>query len=141
MPDEHAAASGSRPYEQLADCCKAGLGGARLQMSADLKRWMPLAYHAESLTPAQTLWRPFRQEQHAQLRCRRKFRALFGSIPVVMYTDHANIVRLQDCSLTRLILSVSTADGSEIRNLSGRSMRLADGLSRLFDTTSVPKEQ
>ena len=147
VSDEHAAASGSRPYEQLADCCKAGLGGAHLQMSADLKKWLPLAYHAESLTPAQTLWHPFRQEQHAQLRCRRKFRALFGSIPVIMYTDHANIARLQDKPLDQVdpvsfrTCSELTADGSEIRNLSGRSMRLADGLSRLFDTTSLPQDQ
>ena len=102
VPDERAAANGSRPYEQLADCCKAGLGGAHLQMSADLRRWNPLAYHAESLSAAQTLWHPFRQEQHAQLKCRRKFRSLFGSIPVVMYTDHANIVRLQDKPLDQI---------------------------------------
>ena len=147
VPDERAAANGSRPYEQLADCCKAGLGGAHLQMSADLRRWNPLAYHAESLSAAQTLWHPFRQEQHAQLKCRRKFRSLFGSIPVVMYTDHANNVRLQDKPLDQIdpvsfrTCSELTADGSEIRNLSGRSMKLADGLSRLFETTGVPAEQ
>ena len=33
------------------DCCKAGLGGAHLQMSADLRRWNLLAYHAESVSP------------------------------------------------------------------------------------------
>ena len=147
VPDERAAANGSRPYEQLADCCKAGLGGAHLQMSADLRRWNPLAYHAESLSAAQTLWHPFRQEQHAQLKCRRKFRSLFGSIPVVMYTDHANMVRLQDKPLDQIdpvsfrTCSELTADGSEVRNLSGRSMKLADGLSRLFETTGVPAEQ
>ena len=55
VPDERAAASGSRPYEQLAaasgllqgwlggSALADGLGGAHLQMSADLKRWMPLA--------------------------------------------------------------------------------------------------
>ena len=64
-----------------------------------------------------------------------------------MYTDHANIVRLQDKPLDQVdpvsfrTCSELTADGSEIRNLSGRSMRLADGLSRLYDTTSVPQEQ
>ena len=59
-----------------------------------------------SYTPAQTLWHPFRQEQHAQLKCRRKFRSLFGSIPVVMYTDHANIVRLQDKPLPSVVSHV-----------------------------------
>ena len=64
-----------------------------------------------------------------------------------MYTDHANIVRLQDKPLDQIdpvsfrTCSELTADGSEIRNLSGRSMKLADGLSRLFETTSVPVAQ
>ena len=64
-----------------------------------------------------------------------------------MYTDHANIVRLQDKPLDQIdpvsfrTCSELTADGSEIRNLSGRSMKLADGLSRLFETTGIPAEQ
>ena len=108
---------------------------------------MPLAYHAESLTPAQTLWPPFRQEQHAQLKCRRKFRSLFGSIPVLMFTDHSNIVRLQDKALDEIdpvsfrTCAELTADGSEIRNLAGRSMRIADGLSRMYNGGKIPEEQ
>ncbi|OLP90000.1 hypothetical protein AK812_SmicGene28500 [Symbiodinium microadriaticum] len=116
---------GSRPYEQLADCCKAGLGGAHLQMSADLKKWLPLAYHAESCG---------------------KFDAgadLVASLPAGAARSVAmptKVPRAVDPVSFRTC-SELTADGSEIRNLSGRSMRLADGLSRLYDTTSVPQEQ
>ena len=45
-----------------------------------------------------------------------------------MYTDHANIVRLQDKLLDQIdpvsfrACSELTADGSEVRNLSGRSI-------------------
>ena len=63
-------------------------------------------------------------------------RAQFGSIPAILYTDHQNLVRLQDAPLDRIdpvayrINAELTQDGSELRNLAGRTIRIADGLSR-----------
>jgi hypothetical protein len=36
-------------------------------MSPELTRIVPLAYFSKSLSPAQSLWPPFRQEHYAQL--------------------------------------------------------------------------
>ena len=102
VPDERAAAGGWRPYEQLADACGYAMGGAHVQMNPELTRVVPLAYFSKSLTPAQGLWHPYRQEHYAQLQTRRYMCSLFGSIPVRMYTDHANLVRLQDMPLHRV---------------------------------------
>ena len=63
-------------------------------------------------------------------------RSQFGSIPALLYTDHQNLVRLQDAPLDRIdpvayrINAELTQDGSELRNLAGRTIRIADGLSR-----------
>ena len=136
IPDERAALGGWRPYEQLADCSGTGLGGAHCQMSPEFNKIVPLAYFSKSLTPAQSLWPPFRQEHYAQLMTRRFMRQHFGSIPAIMYTDHQNLVRLQDAPLDRIdpvayrINAELTQDGSELRNLAGRTIRIADGLSR-----------
>ena len=136
VPDERAALGGWRPYEQLADCSGTGLGGAQCQMSPEFNKMVPLAYVSKSLTPAQSLWPPFRQEHYAQLTTRRFMRQQFGSIPAILYTDHQNLVRLQDAPLDRIdpvayrINAELTQDGSELRNLAGRTIRIADGLSR-----------
>ena len=102
IPDERAALGGWRPYEQLADCSGTGMGAAQCQMSPELHKIIPLAYFSKSLTPAQSLWPPFRQEHYAQLMARRFFRSVFGSIPAILYTDHQNVVRLQDAPLDRI---------------------------------------
>ena len=102
IPDERAALGGWRPYEQLADCSGTGLGGARCQMSPEFNKIVPLAYFSKSLTPAQSLWPPFHQKHYAQLTTRRFMRQHCGSIPAIMYTDHQNLVRLQDAPLDRI---------------------------------------
>jgi hypothetical protein len=136
VPDERAAMSGTRPYKQLADCSGTGMGGAVLQMSPKYQRMTPLAYFSKSLTPSQSIWPPYRQEHFAQLMTRRFMRAIFGSVPALMFTDHQNLVRIQDAPLDRVdpvafrINAELTQDGSELRNLAGRTMRIADGLSR-----------
>jgi hypothetical protein len=64
-----------------------------------------------------------------------------------MYTDHANLVRLQDAPLDRVdpvafrMNSELTQDGSELRNLAGRSMRIADGLSRSTIARDMTEER
>ena len=75
VPDERAAHGGWRPYEQLADCSGTGCGGAHCQMSPEFSKIVPLAYFSKSLTPAQSLWPPFRQEHYAQLLTRRFMRS------------------------------------------------------------------
>ena len=116
-------------------------------MSPELTRIVPLAYFSKSLSPAQSLWPPFRQEHYAQLLTRRFMRAQFGSIPTILYTDHQNLVRLQDAPLDRIdpvayrINAELTQDGSELRNLAGRTIRIADGLSRSTLSKELSEER
>ena len=78
---------------------------------------------------------------------RRFMRAIFGSIMAYLYTDHANLVKLQEIALSRLdpvafrMNAELTQDGSELRNLAGRTMRLADGLSRSTVGKELSKEK
>ena len=135
VPDERAAVGGWRPFEMLCDCSGVAMGAAQLQMSPELDRMALLGTFSKSLKPEQKLWTPFRQEQTAQVMARRHFRSQFGSIPTICYTDHALIVRIQELPLEQVdpvawrANAELTADGSELRNLAGRSMRLADGIS------------
>ena len=74
-------------------------------------------------------------------------RAQFGSIPTILYTDHQNLVRLQDAPLDRIdpvayrINAELTQDGSELRNLAGRTIRIADGLSRSTLSKELSEER
>ena len=94
-------------------------------MSPEFNKMAPLAYFSISLTPAQSLRPPFRQERYAQLLTQRFMRSHSGSVPALLYTDHQNLVRLQDAPLDRIdpiahrINVELTQDRSEFRTWQG----------------------
>jgi hypothetical protein len=71
-------------------------------MSPELNKIVPLAYFPKSLTPAQSLWPPFRQEHYAQLLTRRFMRAQFGSVPRAPVYRPSELGPAQDAPLDRI---------------------------------------
>ena len=132
--DEASAIDGSRPLEQVADSSGIAWGGCCLQMTADLSMFKILMMVGKGLTPAQQAWPPLSLEGYAQLETKRAQRRILGSMRSICWTDHANWTRQQtaaDIDVKHLRwTSEIVSDGSEIRSLSGRSAKLADGPSR-----------
>ena len=133
--DEAAALDGSRPLEMVADCSKLGWGATLYQANATKSKLNVLGQFSGVLSDSEALWPALRQETHAQRMGTHAKRKLIGRIPTICWTDHANVVRLSnsnnllDGTLIRWVIDIES-DGSRLRNLSGRSAKLADGLSR-----------
>ena len=129
-----AAADGTCPLELLADCSGIAWGGSGYQMVADLSHFKVLFTAGQGLTPTQQALDPRTLELYAQLGIKRAAVALLGQIRAVLWTDHANVKRLQtseDIDVKHLRwVSEIIADGSTINSLSGRSALLGDGYSR-----------
>jgi len=110
------------------------VGGVAVQMRDDLKGFHVLCTHSKGLTPPQQAWAPLSLETLAQLEVRRAVKGMLGPLRCIMWTDHSNLTRLQSSEEIQpkhlRWLSELLADGSTLRSLSGRSARLADGLSR-----------
>ena len=73
-------------------------------------------------------------ETNSQMQTRRHARKILGRVPAFCWTDHSNVARLQtaidmDPRHLRWVADIQS-DGSTIMNLSGRSAKLGDGLSR-----------
>ena len=134
MFDEAAAADGSCPLEQVADCSGIALGGTGLQMSRDVSRFKVLVTHSKGLTPAQQAWQPLTLEGYAQLEVKRAIRKVLGARRSILWTDRATWTRqvtMEEIDVKHLRwISEMLSDGSEIRSLSGRSAKLGDGFSR-----------
>ncbi|CAE7222588.1 pol [Symbiodinium necroappetens] len=132
--DEIAAICGQRPLEQIADSSGYAVGGVAVQMREDLCGFNVLCTHSKGLTPPQQAWAPLSLETYAQLEVRRAVKGMLGPLRCIMWTDHSNLTRLQTSEEIQpkhlRWLSELLADGSTLRSLSGRSARLADGLSR-----------
>jgi len=132
--DEVGMLSGLRPQEQIADSSIVGWGGTIYQMSEDRKKMNVLGHHSGGLTPSQGCWPVLTLEANAQWKVRRAGRQVNGPNPCLCWSDHANVVRLQtavdlDPRHLRWISNLMS-DGSVLLNLSGRSAKLGDGLSR-----------
>ena len=132
--DEAAAADGSRPLEQIADCSGIAWGGSGLQMRADLSSFKVLFTAGKGLTPAQQAWPPLTLEGYAQLETKRTQRAVLGCMKSICWTDHANWTKQQvseeiDVKHLRCISEV-VSDGSTFRSIAGRAAKLGDGFSR-----------
>ena len=132
--DEVAAVTGERPLEQVADSSGYAVGGVAVQLREDLRGFEVLATHSTGLTLPQQAWAPLSLETYAQLEVRRAVKGMIGPLRCVMWTDHSNLTRLQTSEEIQpkhlRWLSELLADGSVLRSLSGRSAKLADGLSR-----------
>ena len=132
--DEVAAVTGERPLEQVADSSGYAVGGVAVQLREDLRGFEVLATHSKGLTPPQQAWAPLSLETYAQLEVRRAVKGMIGPLRCIMWTDHSNLTRLQTSEEIQpkhlRWLSELLADGSVLRSLSGRSAKLADGLSR-----------
>ena len=103
-------------------------------MAEDLMTFKVLLTAGRGLTPSQQSWDPRTLELNAQLGIKRAAVALLGQIRAILWTDHANVKRLQasdviDVKHLRWVSEI-TADGSVIHTLSGRSALLGDGFSR-----------
>ena len=103
-------------------------------MVADLSHFKVLMTAGKGLTPAQPAWDPRTLELYAQLGIKRAAVACLGQIRAILWTDHANVKRLQDADDIDVKhlrwVSEIIADGSVIQSLSGRSAKLGDGYSR-----------
>ena len=104
------------------------------QMAEDRKKMNVLGHFSGGLTKSQGAWAVITLECNAQVRTRLMARALLGANPCICWTDHSNVVRLQtaidlDPRHLRWIANLMS-DGSVLMNLSGRSAKLGDGLSR-----------
>ena len=93
-----------------------------------------LGHFSGGLTASQGAWPVVTLECNAQMQTRRHARKVLGRMPAVCWTDHANVARLQtaidmDPRHLRWVADIQS-DGSTLMNLSGRSARLGDGLSR-----------
>ena len=132
--DEVAAVTGERPLEQVADSSGYAVGGVAVQLREDLRGFEVLATHSKGLTPPQQAWAPLSLETYAQLEVRRAVKGMIGPLRCIMWTDHSNLTRLQTSEEIQpkhlRWLSELLADGPVLRSLSGRSAKLADGLSR-----------
>ena len=132
--DEVGMLSGLRPQEQIADSSIMGWGGTIYQMSEDRKVMNVLGHHSGGLTKSQGAWPVLTLELNAQLKVRIAGRAVSGKNPCLCWSDHSNVVRLQtavdlDPRHLRWVSNIMS-DGSVLMNLSGRSAKLGDGLSR-----------
>ena len=132
--DEAAATDGTCPLELLADSSGIAWGGSAYQMVSDLSHFKVLMTAGKGLTPAQQAWDPRTLELYAQLGIKRAAVACLGQIRAILWTDHANVKRLQDADDIDVKhlrwVSEIIADGSVIQSLSGRSAKLGDGYSR-----------
>jgi hypothetical protein len=132
--DECAAIIGTRPLEQVADCCGFALGGSALQMKPDLTGFNVLVTHSKGLLPAQQAWPPLTLEGFAQLEVRRAVKKALGPLRCICWTDHANWIKqttTENVEMKHLRwVSELVSDGSQIRSLAGRSAKLGDGYSR-----------
>ena len=103
-------------------------------MTPDLEAFKIFMMVGKGLTPAQQAWPPLTLEGYAQLETKRAQRRCLGSMESLCWTDHANWTKQQtaaDVDVKHLRwVSEIISDGSEIRSLSGRSAKLADGPSR-----------
>ena len=132
--DEVDAITRSRPLEQVADGCKAGWGGTVYQMSPCRRFLGVVGMHSGLLAPSQAQAHPRRTELCAQRQTRHAARKHLGRLPAVCWTDHAHLITDlkspdADSSAIRWIADLES-DGSQLRNLAGRSAHLGDGLSR-----------
>ena len=105
-----------------------------IQMTEDVIGFVPLCAAGKSLTPSQQAWDPLSLEGNAQLQMKRIQRKVLGSMQSICWTDHAKWTRQGDKTDIEVKhlrwYSEIVADGSEIRNLSGRTAVLGDGISR-----------
>ena len=103
-------------------------------MSEDRKVMNVLGHYSGGLTKSQGAWPVLTLETNAQLKVRLAGRAVNGPNPCLCWMDHSNVVRFQtavdlDARHLRWISNIMS-DGSVLLNLSGRSAKLGDGLSR-----------
>ena len=103
-------------------------------MSEDRSRLNVLGHFSGGLTASQGAWPVVTLECNAQMQTRRHARKVLGRVPALCWTDHANVARLQtaidmDPRHLRWVADIQS-NGSTLKNLSGRSARLGDGLSR-----------
>ena len=96
-------------------------------MVADLSHFKVLMTAGKGLTPAQQAWDPRTLETYAQLGIKRAAVAILGQLRAILWTDHANVKRLQssdDIDVKHLRwISEIIADGSAI-NKFVRQVRL-----------------
>ena len=135
--DELAALDGSRPLEQIADWNCIGWGGVLFQMSKDLRRMNVIGQWSGACTASQQAYHSTTGELFAQRCCRREGRRAVGRLPTWCWCDNKSGVGQAnqasavdvDARHNRWIADLES-DGSRLKNLSGRSAAIADGLSR-----------
>ena len=108
-----------------------------LQRSADGQRLNMLGAWSGACTPSQQAYHSTTGELFAQRQVRREGRRAVGRIGAVCWCDNKSGV-LQSVGGHQIDTDVRSlrwladirSDGSELKNLSGRMQRIADGLSR-----------
>ena len=105
-------------------------------MSTDLTRFNVLMMVGGSLDESQQAWPPLILEGHSQLQGKRAQRRNLGPMRSICWTDHAKWTKQKvaapldiDVKVLRWVSEI-VVDASEIRSLSGRDCRLADGTLR-----------
>jgi len=113
VPDEAAAIAAARawiaglppdgrPYEGGVDTSKIAMGGAEGQCTEKEGKLLIILYWNGTLSPAQSQWHASEQECWGLVCFKREAVKHFGRIPMVLHTDHANIVRMESLPLERI---------------------------------------
>ena len=141
--DENAALSGERPLEQVADWNPIGWGCVLYQMSPDRSKMLVIGQWSGACTASQQAYHSTTGELYAQREGRRCGRRAVGRIAAICWCDNKTGVGQSmksdvdvDVRNQRWLADIES-DGSVLKNLSGRSAVIADGLSRAL-TTSPP---
>ena len=91
-----------RPYEGGVDTSKIAMGGVLGQPKENNGPMFVLMLWSAPLSDSQSNWHPSEQECWGLVQFKRETVKHFGRIPMIMHTDHANIVRIESLPLERV---------------------------------------
>ena len=121
------------------DASKYGLGATLLQEGR------PVAYSSKALTPTEVNYAQIEKEMYAILFGAKKFYQYVYGRHVIVQTDHKPLVAIKKkplhavpARLQRMLLQLQKFD-LEFQHLSGKSIPLADPLSRKFAQDTYPE--
>jgi hypothetical protein len=128
------------PVRIYTDASDYAIGGYVCQVVEDKER--PVGFMSKTLTTQQRKWTTTERECYAIYMTLRKFEYLVRDIPFEMYTDHENLVYLNNPPSNKVLrwkLAIQEYDFT-LDHIKGELNVVADGLSRLTEDTPTTAE-